>query len=894
VKPAFAAFAGLVLAAALTAPMAQADPQDFGIDAVDASLSTSQAGTHPDLTFSVGLKQDPATKPNVFGLKDGYATTRNLRFDLPPGLIGDPNVLGVSQQCTAQGLVETGSCPNGSQVGITTITAYQLNKKFQEPLYMMQQPGGDVVARLGTLAGVYPTFIDVRVRSDGDYGLVSEVRDAPTVVRLIGLDTTLWGVPADPSHDNQRCNPNEVFGGCTVSEARPPGSRPLPFLTNPTRCSVPLSMSVSASSWMAPNVYDTKSASFPQITGCNKLPFGPDLTVEPTSHAAASPTGLDLTIRLPRPDGVDVLEPSQMKDIRIDLPKGMVINPGSADGLGVCSTAQVGYKVSPPANANCPDNAKMASAEFSVTALPRPLEGAIYLREPDPGNVFRIWVVADDQGAHVKLPGQLTLDPVTGQLSSVVLDSPQFPVSQVKIVFKSGFRAPLANPPTCGTYLTHYEFTPWSGNPPVTGDAPMTIDQGCDTGGFDPKLSAGSIDADGGAHSPFLFTLTRSDGEQNPQGLDISLPPGLAATFAGIARCEGADAETGACPADSRLGKVIAAVGAGPAPLWVPQAGKRPTAVYLGGPYKGAPTSILAVVPKQAGPFDFGDEVVRSAIYVDPLTGQATAKADPLPQLIEGIPIGYRTLHVILDRPGFTLNPTSCAQKQTEATLTSVDGALAHPTSPFAAVNCSTLPFKPKLRLSLLGAHRRASNPRLLATLHAKPGEAGIAAAQVTLPSAAFLDNSHIQTVCTRVQFAADECPAGSVYGRAEARSPLFDFPLSGSVYLRSSSHPLPDLVVKLKGPAEMPIEIDLLGRTDSVNGALRNSFEAIPDAPVSSFSLELFGGKRGLVELSRDLCAKTYRSTVRLNGQNGKRHDSHPAIATSCKARHRHRGGHR
>jgi hypothetical protein len=839
--------------------------------------------------LEVALKSNPESAPNVFGIRDSYAATRDIRFNPPPGLIGNPNVLGVPQQCTAQELlssIQNGGCPNGSQIGISTVTAYELTQQFTEPLYMMQPPGGDVVARLGTIAGIYPVFIDLRVRSEGDYGLVADVREAPTAAKLVALSSIFWGVPADPSHDNERCTVKEAFSGCITSPSRPPGSRPLPFMTNPTRCGVPLEIGVNASSWVEPEFDKEKEvkASLATITGCNSLPFGPALTVEPTNHHTSNPTGLDLTIRLPESDGVNVLEPAQTRDIRIDLPPGIAINPGSADGLGVCSVEQVHFKER--VDAECPDNAKMASTEFEVGGLPRRLKGAIYLREPEPGNLFRIWVVADDLGAHVKLPGQLEVDKETGQIKSVVLDNPQVPLREVKLLFKSGFRAPLMTPHTCGEYNTHYEFTNWAGVPPAIGDTQMQITEGCEAPGFDPKLSAGSTNAQGGAFSPFTFTIGREDSEENIEGLNISLPKGIAASFAGIARCEGADAETGHCPAASRIGKTVVADGAGPNPLWVPQPGKDPTAVYLSGPYKGAPLSIVAVVPAQAGPFDLGLEVVRSAVYVDPVTAQATAKTDPLPQIIEGIPITYKAINVQLDRPGFSLNPTSCAPKETVANLTSTGAKTASPTSPYAASDCAKLAFKPSLTVRLKGGTHRGSHPKLSATLRMPEGGANIAGTQVTLPLSEYVENAHFKTICTRVQFAAKECPAESIYGNAIAHSPLFDFPLEGPVYLRSSKNPLPDLVMALHGPASMPVEVDVAGEVDSVNGQLRSTFNAIPDAPVSEFTLQMQGGSKSLIVNSTNLCAKTFRPKVFFSGQNGKTKLLHPALKTSCKSK--------
>jgi hypothetical protein len=891
---ALALFGAALLPTAATAaePDCEAEPQPscFGVASVSTALSTQLAGAHPDFTLGVAMKEDPTSPPNFAGLHESYAPSRNIRFNSPPGLIGNPNVLGVPQQCGEEELVTaitTGGCPNGSQVGVSLIATYGVGS-FPEPVYMMAPPGGDVVARLGTVAGTLPIFIDLRVRSEGDYGLVAEVQDAPALAQLLKLETTLWGVPADPSHDTERCTAKEAFNGCTVSPERPPGSLPLPFLTNPTRCGVPLAMGVDVSSWSEPELDPAKEVQtpFPTIIGCDNLPYGPKLTVSPTNHHTSSPTGLDMTIQLPASDGVKVLEPSQTRDIRIDLPQGVGINPGSADGLATCSVAQVhfGERV----DAECPDAAKMAATEFEIAALPRRMKGAIYLREPEPGNLFRIWIVADDLGAHVKLPGQLEVDKRTGQIKSVVLENPQAPLREVKLLFKSGFRAPLMTPRACGEYLTHYEFTPWSGGPSAEADVPMEITEGCGAQGFGPKLSAGSTDAQGGAFSPFTFTLSREDSEENIVGLNITLPRGLAASFAGVTRCEGTDAETGHCPAASRIGRTVVADGAGPDPLWVPQPGKDPTAVYLSGPYRGAPFSIVAVVPAQAGPFDLGLEVVRSAVYVDPATAQATAKADPLPQIIEGIPITYKAVNVQLDRPNFSLNPTSCAKKETRADLTSPGGKTASATTPYAASDCARLGFKPKISVRLRGGTHRGSHPALTTVFRPRAGDANIGAFSVALPHSEFLDQAHIGTVCTRVQFKADQCPAASIYGTARATSPLFDFPLEGPLYLRSSSNPLPDMVAALHGPPSFPIEVTSAGRIDSIHGGIRATFESVPDAPISEIVASFPGGSKSLIVNSTNLCSKPNRVTAKFSAQNGKQVTLRPAIKTSCPAHHK------
>jgi hypothetical protein len=878
------AFATVLLAGSSPASAAEncetePRPECFGIKSVKVSLSTTQAGAHPDLGLDVEIAENPKSPANVFGLHDSYGPTRNIRFEVPPGLIGDPNAIGATQQCSAEQLSSYnepgGGCPNGSQIGVSNVTAYDLQKKFLEPVYMMTPPGGDVVARVGTIAGIFPTFIDFRVRSASDYGITAEVTNAPAAARLIKLESTFWGVPAAPAHDKERCTPAEIFVGvCVESPSRPPGGNEEPFLTNPTRCGVQLEVDVNASNWLEPELTPEKEASapFPEITGCNSLPFGPGLEAEPTSHHTSAPTGLGMTFKLPAATGVKVLEPSQTRYMRIDLPPGFAVNTSSADGLETCSAAQVKFGESAPSE--CPDGAKLASTEFDIPVLERDLRGAIYLREQEPGHPYRIWIVADDLGLHVKLPGELELDKGTGQIHSIVVGTPetegipQAPLREVKLLFKSGFRAPLITPPGCDAdpstperdpYLTHYEFTPWSGGPPAVGNAPMEITEGCEPRGFSPGLSAGSTVSQGGAFSPFSVTITREDLEEDIAGLRLQLPQGLAASFAGIPRCEGLAAETGACPAASRVGKVVAAVGVGPAPLWVPQANKRPTAVYLGGPYKGAPTSIVSVVPKQAGPFDFGDEVVRSAVYVDPTTAQATAQTDPLPQYVEGTPLHYRTIDVQLDRQGFALNPTSCAKKQTVATLTSTQGKSASPSSSYATTGCSGLGFAPKISFHLRGGTHRGAWPALKATVKMPPGGANIGATTVILPHSEFIEQNHFGKVCTRPLFAAKECPADSIYGYAKAKSPLIDGTLEGPVYLRPTSDPkyrLPDVVIELKGPPSLPVEIDVVGHVDSAlrrlpNGEtvalLRNTINVVPDAPVSEFTIQLQGGQKGL-----------------------------------------------
>ncbi|HXQ88740.1 MAG TPA: hypothetical protein VN733_03790, partial [Solirubrobacterales bacterium] len=373
----------------------------------------------------------------------------------------------------------------------------------------------------------------------------------------------------------------------------------------------------------------------------------------------------------------------------------------------------------------------------------------------------------------------------------------------------------------------------------------------------------------------------RQDGEANPESIALHMPQGLLAKLGGVPLCSDAQAATGACPAGSRIGSVTALSGVGSAPLAIPQPGKAPTAVYLAGPYRGAPYSAVSVVPAQAGPFDLGLVVNRAAIYVDPETALATIKTDPLPQILEGVPIAYRALHVLIDRPSFTLNPTDCSRQQIRATVTATSGAVAEPTAGFQPTGCAKLAYSPKLKLSFTGSTKRTGNPGVKAVLTQKPNQANTAAAVVLLPGSQFIDNAHISNPCTRVQFNAEACPKGSILGTVEAKTPLLDQPLKGKVYFRSNGgeRELPDIVADLRGS----IRVTLVGFIDSVKGRVRTRFLSVPDAPVSSFKMSLFAGKRSLIENSENLCKTSRRATVKLKGQNGRSHNSEPVIGASC-----------
>lgn len=899
----------------------------------------TQAAGHPhSASVSFALTTNTASGPP---LPD--AALKNLRTGLPPGFIGNPTAVPVCRGLQdlipedIPGSLQLPKCPLSSQVGIATVAYTDTSaKQIQAAVYNLAPPPGAAAAFAFQVAG-FPVLLTASLRSDGDYGVSVKATNVTQAISVREATVTLWGVPADSSHDNQRCL---VYLGSFTTCIGPPGSPigPNPadttaraLIANPTRCTSPgvgLATTLRAEYYQRPGEFDEagffsheppgfpldSSAWGPEVgtTGCDAVPFDPRIEVEPTNHRADSPTGLNVEITVPT-DGLlspSGIAQSNLRTAVVTLPKGMSVNPSSADGLGGCSPSQLAAETafSPPGS-GCPNDSKIGTVEVETPLLNVPLKGSVFLAEQydNPfGSLLAIYIVVKhaERGVIVKLEGRVDTDSQTGQLVTTFDDNPQLPFSSLHLELKSGPRAPLVNPPSCGTYTSASELSPWArpDQPALLKDSFQVNEgpdgAGCPDGDFNPSFEGGTTVPIAGAFSPLIVRASRPDGSQQLTTLAVDLPPGLVGKLKGIATCPDdalaiastksgkAEISSPSCPAGSIAGSVDVGAGAGSDPFHVEGS------VHLAGPYKGAPLSLAVITPAVAGPLDLGTVVVRVKAEVSPRSGQIRVISDPIPTILQGIPLHIRSVQVDTPRPDFTLNPTSCDPMSLDGTLVGAATSKAF-SSRFQVGACDALGFRPNLRLQLRGGTRRGDHPALRATLTARPGDANIARAQVALARSALLDQAHIRTVCTRVQFAADSCPSGSIYGRAEAISPLLEQPLSGPVYLRSSDNPLPDLVAGLRGPDSQPIQIELVGRTDAVKGALRNTFEAAPDAPISKFTLELFGGKRGLVQNSRDLCAHRYRATVRLNAHNGKIRDVNPVLtAKSCKSKRRKSSG--
>ena len=850
-----------------------------------------QAGGHPDLGISYA--GETASEPDL-ERNCQCNEPKSIDIDLPTGFIGNPHA---TPQCVAADFVRD-VCPADAQVGVISVSVKAFGFYLtlpNEPVYnMVPTPSQAGLIAFKLLPGFFgiPFYTVFEARTGSDYGLSADT-ELTHFAEPQSFNLTLWGVPADPSHDALR-----VFSNENPTTPTPSNSPLTPFLQNPTTCSGTLSTTVTVEGY--DNSVNRASSPWPTAVGCDQLNFDPSLSGRPTTTEADSASGVDIDLTVPQLLSAKFPSPSELRAVTVTLPQGFSINPNAADGKTSCSDTAANIGTGSRAAASCPEFSKIGTDTIDSSALPQPIPGAIYIGDPQPGNRYRMFLTGDGFATHIKLSGSIHPDPVTGQVITTFDNLPQSPLTEFNIHLFGAERGLLATPTQCGTYPVVSTFTPWDeALPRQTSTQFFTIDSGpggraCpgQTRPFSPGFEANSLGNTAGAHSPFAIDLTRGDGDQNLADLTISTPPGFSGTLAGIPYCPDAalsavstaaysglaELRSSVCPEASQIGTAVVGAGAGTRPVYV--SGK----VYLAGPYKGAPLSLAIVIPVVSGPYDLGNEVVRTALDVDPRDAHVTAISDPLPKIIEGIPLRLRHIRVNLDRPNFTLNPTNCDALSVKGSIMGDQGGAADLLSHYQVANCALLPFAPKLALSLSGGVRRRGHPAIHAELSNPPGAANLKRISVTLPEGELLDNSHIGSVCSTGDFSRNACPSASKLGRARVTTPLLDKPLIGAVYLRTSTHELPDLVLDLEGQ----VDLEIAARIDSVKGRLRATFEGVPDVPFSHASLDLAGGSKGLLQNSDTLCGRTVRATAAMRGYNNGKQTNRPKLQYSCRSKGR------
>jgi hypothetical protein len=875
------------------------------------------AGSHPFLvTFNVGV-------PNVStgGAWSPVQSMRRVGVGLPQGLVVDP--LATTDRCSQQVLEHQAVtnpsvyCPQSSQVGVVYPVGSGTLQHIHEPIYNVEPPPGSAAALAFSIENATAEILG---GVDGGFHLTAKSTELIAKFHIGEVAIVLWGVPSDAGHDATRFGGEEtsvdecVINGCAIEPS------PAPFVTMPTSCTEPTTVSGTVESWQgsfasATSPLTDKDGRAASIAGCNQLAFEPTIRSNATTNQGESPSGLEFRLHQRQDESLEGRSTAALKDATVTLPEGMILNPAAATGLASCTEAEMDY--APTAEGKiqfettpqtCPDAAKVGTVGAGTPLLEQELNGSIYVAKPfdNPfGSLLAVYLAIEDEetGIVVKLAGKVEPNPTTGQLTATFEENPELPVEDISLHFFAGERGVLTTPLTCGTQTTSSALTPWS--TPEGADAHPTdsfqIVAGCSASeAAAPKsvsFTAGTESPLSGAYSPFILRLSRPDGSQHITGLETTLPEGLLGKLAGVSYCpesgiaqarsretheKGKEEQSSpSCPSSSEVGTVNVTAGSGTSPILV--SGH----AFLAGPYKGAPLSLVVIVPAVAGPFDLGTVVDRVALNVGEYDARIHAVADPLPRIRDGIPLDVRSIELKLDRPSFTLNPTSCEVSAIEGSVSTQAGQTQALSNRFQVGECGRLAFKPKLAISLKGPTKRAGHPALRAVVtYPKQGAyANIARAQVNLPHSEFLDQGNIGKTCTKPLLAARACPAKSIYGKAKAWSPLLAAPLEGPVYLVGGyGYKLPALVAELDGQ----IRVLLVGKVDTgKNHGIRNTFEAVPDAPVSRFVLEMKGGKKyGLLVNSEDICKKPQKAGVAFRAQNGRKKSLTVKISNSCKGK--------
>jgi hypothetical protein len=921
-RRAAATMIGICLAAVAALAMPVGAQAAFGIAGFSVTALNRngtpdlQAGSHP-YEFSVKLQLNLDSEGNLEG------KLRDLIADLPTGMIGNPQAVPPCSGADFEGVAT--HCPGDTQVGVAYVRVAGSTGAATVPVYNLTPPPG-IPGEIGFAPININSFQEATLRPD-DYGIRISDLSVPSDKPIESIIETIWGVPAEASHDALRFCPvpgtaDQLEQGCRSQV--PPEA----FLSLPTSCAGPLAMNVSVHSVegaaSSTSAYLPGNGGLPEgLSGCERLPFSPSLSVQPQTGSAESPTGLDFHLHVPQtqlsqagdPEGTATAT-ANLKDTTVDLPAGLAVNPSTADGLQACSEAQIGFErmsggraVFSGAPPSCPSASKIGTVEVSTPLLDHVVPGTVYIASQGAnpfGSLIALYIVLDDpfSGVLVKLAAEVQTDDSTGQLRAVVRQNPQLPFEDFTLDFMGGPRGSLTTPSTCGTYTTTSDLVPWTSPAGLTvhpsdsfrvtssssgGGCPGSESQKPNS----PSFEAGTATPLAGAYSPFVLKLSRENGSQRFGAVNVQLPLGLTGRIAGTSECSDAQIAraTGrsnpgegaleqadpSCPASSEIGTVTVGAGSG-TPLYVQ--GR----AYLAGPYRGAPLSMVIVTPAIAGPFDLGAVVVRSALYVNEETGQITVKSDPIPTILDGVPLDVRSVAVSVSKNQFTLNPTSCEASSLTAEAISTTGQVAHLQNRFQVGGCRGLEFHPQVQLQLKGQTKRAGHPKLKAVVSFphKVEEANATSIQVGLPHALFLDQGNLNKVCTRPELASHSCPSTSVYGHVKAYTPLFEEPLTGPVYLGVGfGYKLPALVTELNGK----VRIIAHGRVDTTKQhGLRNTFEFVPDAPVSQIVLEMKGGKKyGLLENSENLCSKAQQASARLVAHNGVVAQLHPKIAVQC-----------
>jgi hypothetical protein len=913
-------------------------PYAFPKDPTEAEAKIegyTQADGHPSWGVTAFKVNTEGELPNA--VPAGLLTTgpvKRVRTDVGPGVSTNPEAV---PKCTMEQFGEKEAIPNtgfygepkceaASEIGVNKVTVYTGPKPFPEggdvpiegKVYNLVQPQG--VASVFGVALKLPTPLTGASLKKG-FEEAEEKGAKPGEGGFPSLPEQAF-LEAQQYYAHTLINGNVEWAGdyhdyyeIDVSTAIPLISSRLVlkgnigstgnggYITLPSNCaSVGPATTSTVTIESEAGQIEKKEYTTPIGTeGClgespfEAVPFQPKFSLGSGSGESASdqPDGITTEVVIPHDPSPTGIDTSQVKTATIVLPEGMTLNPSAAKGLKACSSSEIG--IGTRNKVECPEASEIGKVTLTVPQLPmnESLAGSVYLggTEPITAPPYTIYVraVSERYGVDVRLKGTVTPNPSTGQLTTTFTENPEQPFSDLSLKFKGGPQAPIANPLTCGMATAATSFVPFTGTAAQSPISGFVIDSNGKGGACGAPIlaltqSTASSSSTAGAYTSFALNLERGDGQQYLTKVSTTLPEGLLGAIPSLTLCGEAEATAVSCPANSKIGTATIKAGAGSEPYSF--SGQ----VFMTGPYNGAPYGMEIVVPTAAGPFDFHNEIVRATVNVNPSTTQLTVTAS-VPTIKDGIPLRIKGMTVAVEREKFLFNPTNCNVLSTSSSLSGtptlpvVSGATQGISTPFQVNGCSGLPFKPTFSAATSAKTSKANGASLKVNVGYPTGpQANIKSVRVELPKQLPSRLTTLNKACTEAQFNANPagCPSASNVGTAIATTPVLPGKLTGPAYLVShGGAAFPDLEMVLSADN---VTVVLDGQTNIKNGITSSTFNAIPDAPVSGFELNLPTGKYSVFTANGNICAQPLVMPTVIEGQNGAKVTQSTKIAvTGC-----------
>ncbi len=855
--------------AAISGACAPAAQAAFGVEehAFEAGTCTSSSCTYASVEANHGEAFTQAAGHPPVGLtafefnhhsgglgEEPEGAVKNIRVDLPPGLAGNPQAL---PKCPIAAF-QKDECAADTQVGTNELTVFDGidDLTISGTVYNLEQPPG-LALDFGIHVSVEPLvsvhiYLEGHVDWSGDYHEYFDIDNVPREGEVLGAKVPLAVLKS-----------KLIFNGRAGSGD---------FLTLPSACSATTTSYLEVQSWEG-QVSRTQTHTPVGVEGCTKVPFKPTAAVKAETTQSDAPDGASVEVKASQQAGGEEIDTADIRDAHVTLPEGMTLNPSAARGLQACTAAQIA--IGSTAAVTCPAAAAIGGVSIETPDLPAgSLSGGVYLGSPTGapigGPPYTIYLDAESPyDVSVRLKGLVNPNPATGRLEATFAENPELPFSDLVLKLKGGAQAPLANPLACGGATVDSLFVPYTGTPPALDSTPFTT-TGCPSPlPFSLGQSTTDSSSNAGAYTSYTFNLGRADGQQYLSQVKTTLPAGLLGAIPSVPLCGEAQAAAGTCTASSQIGTATVSVGSGPEPY----AFSGP--VFLTGPYNGAPYGLAIDVPAKAGPFDLGSGpcncvLARAALSIDPYTARVSATA-ALPTIVAGVPLRLKSLSVAVNRPNFLFNPTNCALLASESALTSTFGASQGVSSPFQVGNCGALAFKPSFKVSTDAHASKTMGASLRVSLTQGAHEANLHSVVVQLPPQLSARLTTLQKACVGATFAANplDCPGPSKVGSATVTTPVLPAALRGTAYLVShGGAAFPDLDLVLEGD---DVRVILVGNTNIAKGGITTSnFAAIPDAPVSSFALDLPMGPNSALAANGKLCKQALLMPTTITAQSG------------------------